>query len=292
MILGLAVSGYGQDFLTNGLVAYYPLDGNANDASGNGLHGDPGEVYFASDYQGKTNGAALLLGNSSSRITMDYTNFNLLPEFTVSALINFEAFAGTEHPRIFSATGYELATQGISNNRSVAFNNGTLYAGAPTVVSSSSISAGRWWHIVAVRAATELRLYVNGQPSSSIGITEPPDYSRTFIPTIGGNSTDHYDNYAGLIDEVRIYNRALSASEIEQLFGYEVNPRITLLRAVNPRFDNLITGLKYQLQLSADLLAWTNQGPAFVATNTTMIYPQSWLTEDYDRLYFRLRITP
>ena len=37
--LGLAVNGYSQSFLTNGLVAYYPFNGNANDASGNGNNG-------------------------------------------------------------------------------------------------------------------------------------------------------------------------------------------------------------------------------------------------------------
>ena len=39
--LGLASTGYSQSFLTNGLVAYYPFNGNANDASGNGNNGTP-----------------------------------------------------------------------------------------------------------------------------------------------------------------------------------------------------------------------------------------------------------
>src|SRR5262245_23250093 len=37
--LGLAVNGYSQPFLRDGLIAYYPFNGNANDASGNGNNG-------------------------------------------------------------------------------------------------------------------------------------------------------------------------------------------------------------------------------------------------------------
>ena len=39
LILSQALMSLGQDFLTNGLVAYYPFNGNANDKSGNGNHG-------------------------------------------------------------------------------------------------------------------------------------------------------------------------------------------------------------------------------------------------------------
>jgi len=35
-----------------------------------------------------------------------------------------------------------------------------------------------------------------------------------------------------------------------------------------------MVGMNYQLPLSGDMLAWTNQGAPFLATNTTMIYPQ------------------
>ena len=55
--LGLAVNGYSQSFLTNGLVAYYPFNGNANDESG---HGNNGTVYGATltaDRFGRANSA-------------------------------------------------------------------------------------------------------------------------------------------------------------------------------------------------------------------------------------------
>src|ERR1039458_1137621 len=43
--LGLAVNGYSQSFVTNGLVAYYPFNGNANDASGNGNNANVQGTY-------------------------------------------------------------------------------------------------------------------------------------------------------------------------------------------------------------------------------------------------------
>ena len=47
-----------------------------------------------------------------------------------------------------------------------------------------------------------------------------------------------------------------------------------------------------QLQVSSDLLHWTNQGTPFAATKTRMSYPQYWDVEDWNRLFFRLQIAP
>ena len=62
--LGLAVQVQAQSFLTNGLVAYYPFNGNANDASGNGSDGVVVGALPAMDRFGTTNGCYSFNGNS------------------------------------------------------------------------------------------------------------------------------------------------------------------------------------------------------------------------------------
>ncbi|MBE0545662.1 MAG: hypothetical protein IH623_30390 [Verrucomicrobia bacterium] len=65
-----------------------------------------------------------------------------------------------------------------------------------------------------------------------------------------------------------------------------------LIRSVKPVLEGLVRGTNYQLQVSGDLLTWTNHGVPFVATNSSMFYPQYWNVDDWGKLYFRLQFAP
>jgi hypothetical protein len=95
-----------------------------------------------------------------------------------------------------------------------------------------------------------------------------------------------------LIDNVRLYNRGLSTNEVQQLYAYEYGPHVNLIKAVKPSFDGLAPGTNYQMQVSADLSTWTNEGTPFIATNTSMIYPQYWDVDNWGQLFFRLQVSP
>lgn len=71
-----------------------------------------------------------------------------------------------------------------------------------------------------------------------------------------------------------------------------VGPKVDLIKAVKPSFANLRVGTKYQLQSSADMKTWTNQGSPFTATNTSMVYPQYWDVDNWNSLFFRLQVGP
>jgi hypothetical protein len=92
----------------------------------------------------------------------------------------------------------------------------------------------------------------------------------------------------GRLDEIRIYNRVLSGDEIASLYHFEAAPQVTLVKAVKPSFSRLIVGGSYILQVSTDLVVWTNQGKIFTATGPTMDYPQYWDVDNSSTLYFRL----
>jgi hypothetical protein len=68
--------------------------------------------------------------------------------------------------------------------------------------------------------------------------------------------------------------------------------QIGLLKAVKPSFTDLLLGTNYQLQVSADMNTWTNQGSAFTATAPTMVYPQYWDVANWNTLFFRLQLSP
>jgi len=215
--------------LNDGLVAFYPFNGNVNDESGNGNDGTASDVTFVNDRFGLPNSAGSFAGNSSSHVIINSTDLNLLPDFTVSVWINYTAGAGTEGPRIIGTSGYEITTDStFVTERHINFDNTFSPGSGFTYVSSSDgVPAGVWTHIVGVRVIDELKLYINGSPAGSVSATELPDYSRGFVPKIGQNPGNDQDNYAGLIDDLRIYKRALSSDEVAYLYAIESSPRPT-----------------------------------------------------------------
>ena len=68
--------------------------------------------------------------------------------------------------------------------------------------------------------------------------------------------------------------------------------QVDLVKAVKPAFSDLFMGASYQLQLSADLTTWTNQGTPFIATDVVMEYPQYFDVDGWGGLFFRLQSPP
>jgi len=91
------------------------------------------------------------------------------------------------------------------------------------VVGDAAINDGEWHHLVGVRDANFLRLYVDGVAMTPTDITGFGDVDDTEGLTFGATNNGEGGRgngqwFDGLIDEVRIYNRALSAEEVTQLY--------------------------------------------------------------------------
>jgi hypothetical protein len=100
------------------------------------------------------------------------------------------------------------------NSANFGYYNGSAWI----AVTSASISSGNWNHIVGVNNNGSLTLYVNGIPSTISGGM----YVGTVGFYIGKTSTPGQEYYFnGQIDDARIYNRALSASEVQALYNAE-----------------------------------------------------------------------
>ena len=134
-----------------------------------------------------------------------------------------------------------------------------------------------------------MRLYIDG---ALIGVNSV-DLALEPVRSIRiGMNSYPTGNYLGRTDDVRIYNRALSSNEVEQLYAVEFGRRVDLIKAVKPSFSYLSLGANYQLQVSSDMNTWTNQGAAFTATNSSMVYPQYWDVDNWSKLFFRLQVSP
>jgi hypothetical protein len=208
-----------------GLVAWYPLNGNADDASGNGNNGVIQNATPTADRFGNANSAFAFAGNSDSKITIHSTNLLLQPPF--SCCLWVKPIGGDHGPRVISCNydygGFEI---GIKAGSQICFNNHTTDGGFDCV-SKSNYSRAEWHYIVAVRSEDTMSLYVDGRldnvATASGSIYYKPGFGSLWLPAIGGTAAIGYpyDSFAGSISDVRFYKRELTAEEIRQAYTAE-----------------------------------------------------------------------
>jgi hypothetical protein len=226
-----------QSFLTNGLVAYYPFNGNAKDESGNG---NDGIIYGAAltvDRFGRTNSAFFFNGtNSYIRIPQSGSLSNL-QNTTISYWTKYnKATSGFSDVSTTICNGQDGASP--PGFYTYAFSNVLLHilgqyratgaVGASVSMAfdgTSPLGAQSYIFVTFVANSTNTLVYKNGvlqmaAARQGFGISRPAyDW---FIGCTGDFGHPYYLN--GMMDDVRIYNRALSDYEVEQLYLYESAP--------------------------------------------------------------------
>jgi hypothetical protein len=304
----LAVQVQAQYPFTNGLVAYYPFNGNANDASGNGNNGTAQNATFrlVSNRLAATFTGAL---NSSVQVPDSPSLEGITNAVTLS--LWFDCFADTEWVGCLVDKAWKQPVSmdwsyrawsswwqgGSCDCVSLSWTPNYASSQDPNVLGANGLNHNQWYHVVfTVNGGNGTsQIYTNGILAESF--TETPfSLSTGSFPLVIGapvaQTASNQTGFNGAINDVRIYNRALSASEVQQLYAYESGPSIALLKAVKPSFSKLTLGVKYQLQASLDLNTWYDQGLPFSATSTNMVYSQYWDVDDWNQLFFRLQVAP
>ncbi|MFY0690209.1 MAG: cadherin domain-containing protein [Cyclobacteriaceae bacterium] len=212
-----------QSFDESGLVAFYPFSGDANDSSEYANHGtETGGVSLATDRFGASNSAYDFNG-TDAYLDMGNVNDFTTEDFTVSAWINRDE-GGISNARIVSkgAGNDDLAGYALYGSDTQVYFAISKGDGSTRPFATSEINHSLWNHLVGVKDGNGLKLYVNGVLADSVeGLTETiTNASKLLIGENDGQST----LFPGLIDDVRIYDRALSESEIFDLYTKEVPP--------------------------------------------------------------------
>ena len=286
----IAVNGFAQTFLTNGLVAYYPFNGNANDASGNGHNASVNtNTVLTADRFGIPN-AAYHFQNAM----MQFTNIpvNLAGPCSFGFWMRLNAFDD----------GYEIAelntTDFQCNGNPVIWqgNAGVWWTRCGGVGSGTNSSFGlvsgltnTWHHLFAcVASGGVTTIYRDGQVTTNTLESFPITTLANLTLGGAGNLSAGYQNSRVDLDDVRIYNRALTANQVAQLYAFESTPILNIRRAVYLDSSNLWVGSNYQVQVSSDLVNWTNSGAAFTATNSYWRSTNYWDVANWNQLFFRL----
>jgi hypothetical protein len=218
-----AVRGY--YFSSNGLIGYWPFDNDMKNVLGNGYDGTctncpvmkQGKVLNAYEFDG-----------SNDVINIPSLSIPANQDFTMSAFFNSQKwenlacgpntiFYSFDDMLIGSSDGYvsfQLEKEGT--------HVGVIPARGPELALASAPSLNVWHHLAAVRRNNILELYIDGIPIPDPSPqTELNQHSTTLLAgtiNIGGTYCSATTAYAGMIDEVYIFNRALSVDEVKALY--------------------------------------------------------------------------
>jgi hypothetical protein len=197
-----------------GLVASYNFDAGTGttvaDLSGNANNGTITGATWAT--AGKNGGALSFNGTSNYVQFPDSSSLDLTTGMTLEAWVNPAALGTTWRTVLFKAQGAGMVYALYANQDTTRPVGQVGIGSEKNVVGTASLALNAWSHIAVTYDGSALRLYVNGALAATTAVTGTIPVSNGVL-RMGGNSV-WGEWFGGLIDDARIYNRALSAGEI------------------------------------------------------------------------------
>jgi flagellin-like protein len=204
-------------FSLSNLISWWKLDNNPQDSIGTN-HGTVTNAAF--NPNGKSGSAGDFTG-SASYVKVSSAAFAAYPA-TIS--LWFKANAITPEGGLlwnkmtlvsYDSIYWGLQISSSTNKIQYVYNDGV----ARYWQSTTPISTGQWYHLVAVSNSTNSIIYINGTNQGSSVLTWISNTGGTSQPFYISNLGDQGYSFNGLIDDVMIFNKALSPAEVQALYN-------------------------------------------------------------------------
>lgn len=225
----ISCTAFAQVNLQQGLGAYYPFDGNANDSSGNGNHGTEVGVNLANDRNSNANSAYFFDGQDH------YINVPASSSVQPQNAISVAAWVNTSDKDWWNFAVCKRLNLAVEPGNSYFLGATGAVPGGSTwqwsisdattqhfLVSNTLVEDSVWLHLVGTFDGDTLKLHLNGQNIGSKVISHATISYSTLslrlglgIPTSSGSKT----SWNGYMDEIRIYDRELTSDEIKYLYN-------------------------------------------------------------------------
>ncbi len=198
------------------IVAHYTFDGNTSDSSGNANHpivtsGTP--TFVTGKY-----GSAMDLDGTSQYEMLPANMLASVTNFTIACWVNWDG--GNAWQRILDfgndTTQYMFLTPS-SGSGTLRFAVTTNGGGAEQILETAPLPVGQWQHIAVTRNGNTAKLYTNGVLSVSGTLTIAPASFNPALNYLGESQFESDPLFNGRLDDLFIYNYALSGTEITRL---------------------------------------------------------------------------
>jgi hypothetical protein len=209
---------------TSGLVAYWPMNGNYNDAGPNAINGTNAGSTASTNKSGAAN-SAMNFDNPTFTVVQYAThpinsnlNFSGTQNFTITFLFYLNTpwvHNGGFYDNCLNYNGVGIWQWNLGTNPNIQFNYRSRS------LASTQFTTGVWRHVACVRNNGTLQIYIDGLLNASgpegTGTPSYPFAGRFGTMFYDAQSPKEYNGLHGKMDELRIYNRALSATEIASM---------------------------------------------------------------------------
>jgi len=282
--------------ITDSLKVYYPFSGNTNDESGNGFNATNYGATPAADRYDSLNNAYSFNGSTNYMMIGNPvpSELQIQNEITLSAWIYITSYPGSSNLGLivgsqtdYTTSGASIFIDGRTNSDGQPCPPGHIHFqigdGSWHVTNSSSVvPLNQWVLITATRKANEAgKIYYNNvlQPSTSVSWNGTVTYNSAWM--MMGRQQDYGDRYFnGKIDEARVYNRALSETEVKILYANYLPP----------------SGLSGRAEEGRNVLSWDMSGYADLQKvkiyRNSVFYDEISVNGEEDSLYFDRHVVP
>ncbi len=207
-----------KTYPTDGLVAYYPFNGNARDESGKQNHGTVNGASLAKDRAG--NNTAYSFDGTSNNITFDKLPTTVTDNFSISLWVSVGSL---NQKATFVSNGYDDLSSSKGDGYSIGIGNkyvnvgsalNAYFGGVADLTTNYRFLNSDWVHVVMVREKGINKFYVNNKLVITIIVTAPKVPTKFSIGS-GTGATPRF--FKGSLDDIRIYDRVLTTDEIAGL---------------------------------------------------------------------------
>jgi hypothetical protein len=213
-----------------GIVAWWPAEGDALDlvndfdgalqggatASAVGVSGTAFQFNGATAYVSVPNSPALNLSNLTVECWVRFDSLDSTGSGGSPPGQQYLVFK--KNTRVSNHEGYALTKTRLADGDHLQFGVSSAAGVVAEATSTTLVATGVWYHVAGVRGPNFIQVYVNGVLEAQTTVNFPQDYgSRPLFLGSSGESWDH--KLAGRLDEVSLYNRALSAEEISGIYS-------------------------------------------------------------------------
>lgn len=260
-------------------IAYYPLNGNFNDAAGNGHNCVENNLSYAYNRNNIPNAACNFNGSNSYAKTPNSSDFDFGGNDSFSVTFWIKPFAGGSYPTILSkceqsdTSGYAIGFDNTNRLRVITNLNFSVFSSFP-------LTMNQWQHVAVTYANKSITIYINGYLDNSGSV---PSLNRNAYGLVFGKlcQTLCGNYYSGLLDELRIYKSMLTSTQIGTIYstGIKKGQKNGSIFDVYPTFVSGIKSIKiksgdmlnYDVQLTNNLGQIISEGKNVAEINTENI---------------------